>query len=123
LQTMTQRRERGAQAERAAAEYLHQRGYRIVETNWRCRQGEIDIIARHGETLVFVEVRARSGGATAAAFESVGPVKQERLARLAHAYLSEHELEDANWRVDIVAVGLRPSAPPLIEHAENALDW
>lgn len=117
------RRQRGIEAERAAADYLRRRGYTVIETNWRCRRGEIDIIASQGETLVFVEVRARSGSATAAAFESVGPTKQNRLGRLALAYLDAHGLDDALWRVDVIAVGLRPPAPPIIEHAENALDW
>lgn len=101
---------------------MEQRGYDIVSTNWRCRGGEIDIIARHGSTLVFVEVRARTADDTAAAFESVGERKQARMLTAAQHYLAEHAPDDVAWRIDLIAVALRASTP-LIEHVENALDW
>jgi len=120
---MTTRQQRGQNAEALAANFLRERGYSIIATNWHCRYGEIDIVARQGETIVFVEVRARSLGGTATAFESIGARKQARLTAAAQSYLAAHELDDSNWRVDAIAVGLRGSADPVIEHVENALDW
>jgi putative endonuclease len=120
---MTTRQQRGQNAEALAARFLGERGFTILTTNWHCRYGELDIIAQEGETIVFVEVRARSTGGTSAAFASIGPRKQARLAAAVQLYLAEHHLEDAAWRIDAIAVGLRGGAAPVIEHVENALDW
>ena len=120
---MTTRQQRGQNAEALAAGFLQKRGYQIVATNWHCPYGELDIVARQGETVVFVEVRARSYGGKATAFESIGPRKQARLRGAAQCYLTAHALYDAVWLIDAIAVGLRGSAPPMIEHVENALDW
>lgn len=120
---MTARQQRGQNAEALAAQFLRQRGYDIVATNWHCRYGELDIVARQRETIVFVEVRARSTGGTATAFESIGPRKQARISAAAQLYLAAHQLENADWRIDAIAVGLRGGAAPVIEHVENALDW
>ena len=120
---MTTRQQRGQNAEALAANFLRERGYSILTTNWHCRYGELDIVARQDETIVFVEVRARSAGGTATAFESIGARKQARLTAAAQSYLAAHELDEVSWRVDAIAVGLRGSAAPVIEHVENALDW
>jgi putative endonuclease len=116
------KRESGQRGEQIAAAYLQQRGYVILTTNWRCTRGEIDIVARKGETLVFVEVRARKQGIDSA-FESVGARKQQRMVAAAQVYLSDYHLEEALWQVDIIAVSLPYNAPPAVEHVENALDW
>lgn len=113
----------GQQNEGLAADYLRDRGYSIITLNWRCAKGEIDIIARQDQTLVFVEVRSRSSASTAAAFESVNPRKRDKLIQLAYEYLSAHALEDSNWRVDVIGIALRGRSQPVIEHVENALDW
>lgn len=120
---MKTRQEIGQAAEQQVASYLSEKGYTILGRNWRCRYGELDIIARQGDTIVIVEVRARTARSSEAAFESIGPRKRERLTAAALHYLSEHDLEAAAWRLDAIAVVLRGTAPPLIEHVENALDW
>ncbi len=117
------KRDLGQRGEQLAAAYLHRQGYTIVTTNWRCVHGELDIVARKEHTLVFVEVRTRRAYTTDEAFESVNLRKQNRLQRLAYAYLSAHDLHEIDWRVDIVAVAILPSGQPVIEHVENALEW
>ena len=78
---------RGAAAEALAAQFLQARGIRIVERNYRCRGGEIDIIAREGPTLVFIEVRLRRNSAFGGAAASITPAKRRRLAFAARHYL------------------------------------
>lgn len=117
------KREFGQSGEQIAAEHLRARGYTIVEMNWRCPKGELDIIAREGDTLVFVEVRSRHSGSTEASFASITPLKQRKLNALAHLYLASHHLNTPNWRIDAIAVALPTRGKPIIEHVENALDW
>lgn len=95
----------GAWGESVAATYLEAHGYRIVQRNWRCRQGELDIVAQTGETLVFVEVKTRRGLAQGTPEEAVTPRKAERLLTLAQAYLLEYDL-DVAWRIDVMAIEL-----------------
>lgn len=78
----------GEQAERLAAEYLQQQGLSLVQRNYRCRFGEIDLIMRDGSDLVFVEVRMRSRGEYGGAAASIGAAKQGKLLRTAQHYLS-----------------------------------
>ena len=78
------------------------------------------MIARDGETLVFVEVRTRRGGIDAA-LESITPRKRAILERTAYFYLEENAIE-SDWRIDVIAV-THEEGEPIIEHAENALDW
>lgn len=111
----------GKQGEHAAAAYLQAKGYTIVDRNWRSTQGEFDLIARDGEMLVFVEVKTRRAGLEAA-FESVSARKRKILERTAYDYLSEHD-PDAAWRIDVIAVTLRPQRAPQIEHVQDAFDW
>jgi putative endonuclease len=79
-------------------------GYVILERNYRCEYGEVDIVARDGERLAFVEVRARRGTAFGTPEESVTPRKQQRLATVARNYLEEKDLHDVSWGIDVVAV-------------------
>ncbi len=78
---------RGADAELAAANYLQQQGLRIVARNWSCRQGELDLIARDGATLVFVEVRQRTSAGFGGAAASIGAAKRAKLLAAAQRYL------------------------------------
>ncbi|WP_028452097.1 YraN family protein [Chitinilyticum aquatile] len=80
--------DKGAAAEQAAAEFLRRAGLSIVERNWQCRRGEIDLIAREGETLVFVEVRARASRRFGGAAASIGQAKRAKLLTAAQTYLS-----------------------------------
>lgn len=120
----TSKQDTGKRGEQLAATYLRQRGYAIVQMNWRCPQGEIDIIARRDGELVFVEVRSRRAASTETAFESVSARKRERLVRAVHAYLNAHHLPtDSGWRVDVIAVALSAPSAERIAHVEDALDW
>lgn len=96
--------ERGASAEADAALLLATAGYRIVERNFRCKAGELDIIARDGDVLVFVEVRSRADGEHGSASEMVGRTKQRRVARVAAAYLQLRAPAFDECRFDIVAI-------------------
>jgi len=116
----TSRRQLGAFGERVAAAHLQAKGYRILERNYRRREGEIDIVAARGDCLVFVEVRARRGQERGSALESVSPAKGARLAVLAEAYCQERPDLPAERRIDVVAVELSPAGRLLrIQHLEN----
>jgi putative endonuclease len=114
------RRERGQKAEALAETTLVRAGYAIVERNWRCALGEIDIVARHGDELVFIEVRMRFDGVEAA-LESIGRRKQSRLKRLAQEYLNANQLDDV-FRIDAVIIGIE-KGKRIVEIVENAVDW
>jgi len=95
--------ETGKRAEARAADYLRLQGYKIVCHNYRWRGGEIDLIARQGDCLVFVEVKARRGRGYGLPEEAVTPRKQHKLVRTARRYLSEHPTGLA-LRFDVVAL-------------------
>ena len=111
---MTHRRkqEAGALAEAVAREHLEGRGYRVLATNFRCRSGEIDIVAKHQGQLVFVEVRSRQGTDFGLPRESVGPQKQQRLSRAAATYLKQNRLGEVSCRFDVVEVMLDSDGRP-----------
>ena len=94
----------GQLGERLAAEKLAAQGYDILERNYRCSAGEMDIVARDGECYAFVEVRSRRGRACGTPEESIDQRKQRRLIEIAETYLQEHSLGDVDWRIDVVAV-------------------
>jgi len=100
------RKDLGSWGEKIAVGYLKKHGYQIVETNFRCRQGEIDIIAQDNEYLVFIEVRTRKGYGFGTPEESVNVTKQKKLVSLAFAYLQTHRNHSSLWRFDVVAVEL-----------------
>ncbi len=93
----------GQQGEEIARRYLRSHGYRIVARNWRCRFGEIDLIARDGETLAFIEVKTRTGTGFGGAEGAVTPHKRARLIATARQYMSEIGAEIA-MRFDVVAI-------------------
>ena len=98
------RRRTGSAYERAAGFYLEQLGYEIQQYNYRCRCGEIDIIAKDGETLVFCEVKYRSDGAMGNPLEAVDSKKQRTIFRSAFCYLAERGLEEAPCRFDVIGI-------------------
>src|ERR687893_48288 len=102
------RKSTGSHGESLAVDYLRRQGYTILETNWRCRRGEIDIIAQDGATLVFVEVRTRRSSSLGSTEESVTAAKQRRLAELAQIYLQWREAAGTPWteawRIDVIAI-------------------
>ena len=93
----------GQRGEAAARDFLEREGYTILDTNYRCPWGEVDIIASEGDMLVFVEVRARRGSAMGSPEESVTPAKGRRLIMTAQHYLQSHP-SPLDWRIDLVAV-------------------
>ena len=116
------RRETGALGEKLAADLLRGRGYEIVEANFRCRQGEIDLIARQGECLVFVEVRTKRGMSFGSPEESVTKAKRERLIILANTYIQSLDRLPSSWRIDVVAVELAENGGVRrLDHIENAV--
>ena len=94
----------GRSAEIAAAAELGRRGYRIIASNYRCRYGEIDLIANEGDSLVFVEVRCKRNNGFGTPAESITPAKQKKLIITAQHYLSESGSEDVACRFDVVEV-------------------
>ena len=116
------RRGLGAFGERLAVAHLEAKGYRIRARNFRCREGEIDIVAQDGETLVFVEVRTRRGDALGGPAESVTPAKEARLVAVATAYVQALAEPPTDQRIDVVAVQLSPGGLLLaIDHIEGAV--
>ena len=94
----------GADAERRVARHLEAQGYHIVDRNWTCRGGELDLVCLDGDTLVFVEVRARKDARHGAPGETVDWRKRQRLARAAQTYLHLHRAEERPCRFDVVAL-------------------
>ncbi|MCM2267807.1 MAG: YraN family protein [Elusimicrobiales bacterium] len=109
---------KGAGYEEQAAGFLRAAGYRIVDRNWACPLGELDIVAVKGDTLVFVEVRARSNPGYGTPAESVTRAKQLKLIRAAQAYLKARRPREESFRFDVI--GIVPGAAP--EHIEGAFD-
>jgi len=103
---MTDRKTTGKQGEILAQNYLKKKGYRILETNYRSRYGEIDIIAKHKNTLVFIEVRTKRSRAFGSPEESITETKASHLRAGAYHYLQNHEKLPESWRIDFVAVEL-----------------
>ena len=112
----------GRRGEDEAARYLQGLGYRIVGRRERVLRGDIDIVALHDRTVVFVEVRSRSDTAHGHPAETVGAVKQRRIAELAAAYIRRHRLEDCSVRIDVVAVTFPAGGRPVVEHYRNAFE-
>jgi putative endonuclease len=103
------RKRTGKKGEELAAAYLAETGYRILERNYRCCFGEIDIVAWEGDTLVFAEVKSRRTETYGAPQLAVGREKQDKISRIALNYLSEKHLRDHPARFDVVAVKLLPA--------------
>ena len=95
---------RGQAGEDLACSELRRSGLRIVERNFRCRGGEIDIIAEDGGVVVFVEVKERRSASHGTAVEAVTPLKRHRLLRAAHLYAAQNGLSDSPLRFDVVAI-------------------
>ncbi len=98
------RRALGASGEEAVACWYQERGYEVVVRNWRCREGELDLIVRDGRAFVFCEVKTRTSDAFGAPVEAVNRAKQERLRRLAARWLTEAPLRPREIRFDVASV-------------------
>ncbi len=102
--TYEQRQAVGVHGENVAAEYVQRQGMEVVARNWRCRWGEIDLVARDAETMVFCEVKTRRSTAYGTPLEAVTPQKAARLRRLAGLFLAEHDVSAVMVRIDVIGV-------------------
>jgi putative endonuclease len=109
----------GQLGESMAAEFLIAAGYLVVDRNWRCPEGEIDIVALDGRTIVVCEVKTRSSARYGAPVEAVTPGKAARLHRLALAWRRAHEVRARPMRVDVISVLRGPRGVPQIEHIKD----
>ena len=116
------RRDTGILGEKLARNFLKKRGYHIIETNYRCPEGEVDIIAKHKDFLVFIEVRTKTSLEFGSPEESITPAKKERLRTVAYQYRQTHDDLPQSWRIDVVAVELNQKGKrSRIELIENAV--
>lgn len=116
------RKQLGNAGEEIAARELARRGYTVRERNWRCPEGELDIVAEQGNVLVLVEVRTRRGDRFGTPEESITPPKRAHLIASAQAYLQAHLLEERDWRIDVVAVEMSPRGELVrVDVIENAI--
>jgi putative endonuclease len=110
----------GARGEETACAHLEGLGYQILARNYRCRYGEIDIVAADGEVLVFVEVKTRSPSAYGPARDAVTAAKRRKLARSASHYMLAHREQECAYRADIVEVALLRGAVAAVRHLKGA---
>jgi putative endonuclease len=116
----------GRRGEQAAADFLELAGWTVLARNLRTPYGEIDLLARDGETLVFVEVKARRNDAFGLPETGITARKQAHLTAAAQAYLMEHPEEQGDWRIDVIAIRFAGAEGPQshaaeIVHFENAV--
>ena len=104
----------GSKGEDLAVQYLKKKGFKVIERNYHCSAGEIDLIAREGKTLIFVEIKTRSSSEFGLPQEAVDRFKQKKMIEVARAYLAEHHLnEEIPARFDVVAIHLTSTGPDI----------
>jgi putative endonuclease len=111
----------GKEGEQVAERYLRKKGYRLVERNYRCPVGELDLIVLDGRVIVFVEVKTRSDDRFGIPFESVHRRKQRRMIKAALFFLTQHRLHHRDARFDVIGISLMGGGP-VVEHIRNAFD-
>ncbi len=118
------RKELGIIGEKLAKDFLKKRGYRIHKTNFSCRVGEIDIIARKNDCLVFVEVRTKASIDFGSPEESMTLAKREKIVAVALSYLNKYQNQSSKkWRIDFIGLELDHNGKATrIEHIENAVE-
>lgn len=114
--THAQRKALGDYGERLAARYLAEHDLVIVDRNWRCPDGEIDIVAKDGQVLVVCEVKTRSSDRYGTALEAITPEKAARLHRLGRRWAAEHRVRHSCLRVDVVTVSTSGKGVPVVTH-------
>lgn len=112
---------RGAAGEQRACDYLRWEGLSILEQNFRCRVGEIDIVAREGDIVVFVEVKERGDASHGGAVEAVTPAKRRRVIRAAQLWAARHGESESPVRFDVVGIDWKPEGP-VLRHERAAFD-
>ncbi|MGH7785003.1 MAG: YraN family protein [Candidatus Binatia bacterium] len=111
----------GREGERIAERYLKKKGYKLVERNYRCAVGELDLIVLDRRVIVFVEVKTRTGPGFGSPLEAVEFRKQHKMIQAAQFFLTARNLNQREARFDVVGVSW-PGAQPLVEHIENAFE-
>jgi putative endonuclease len=110
----------GRRGEDLAARYLEQQGLVVLSRNWRCRHGELDLVATDSERLVVCEVKTRSGTRFGLPAEAVDRRKAARIRRITQAWLAAHQVHWCEIRFDVLAVLAEPGAPVTVQHYEAA---
>lgn len=110
----------GEIGEACAADFLERVGWTVVERNFRVGRKEVDLVARRGGVVAFVEVKTRSGGVCGHPLEAITPRKQREIAEVATAWIERFGREGEAYRYDAIAVQMRPGHATVIEHVENA---
>jgi putative endonuclease len=113
------RRALGDYGERLAARHLTAQGLIVLDRNWRCDAGEIDLVLRDGDVLVVCEVKTRSSAICGSPQEAVTPAKLDRLERLAARWVAEHDVHPTDIRIDMVAVLMARRGAPEVEHVRG----
>jgi putative endonuclease len=111
----------GKEGERIAERYLIKKGYKLVERNYRCPSGELDLIVLDRRVIVFVEVKTRTGDAFGTPFEAVEFRKQQKMTQAAQYFLAQKGLHQRDARFDVVGISW-PGREPSVEHIENAFE-
>ena len=111
----------GKEGERIAEQYLKRKGYKLVERNYRCSAGEVDLIVLDRRVIVFVEVKTRTGHGFGTPLEAVQPRKQRKMMQAAQFFLTQKKLHQRDARFDVVGISW-PGREPVIEHVENAFE-
>ena len=119
MSTAGQSRALGAYGESVAARHLAADGMVLLDRNWRCELGEIDLVLRDGPVLVVCEVKTRSSDEFGSPLEAVGPAKAERLRHLADRWLEDHGLRVAEVRIDLVGVLQDGHGAPAVDHVRG----
>ena len=114
------KQETGRRGEDAAAAYLERIGMTIVDRNWRCPSGEVDIVFLDGETVVLCEVKTRTTDSKGTPEEAVTPQKQRRIGRIARSYLADAGLEPCPVRFDVVSIRVLAEDRALLRHHRAA---
>jgi len=112
----------GVPGESLACRHLEGKGFVILARNYRCRSGEVDVVARHGNTTVFVEVKERHGASHGVGCDSVTFGKRRRIVRAARLYASSHRLDETPLRFDVVSIDWAATGRPVIRHDEGAFN-
>ena len=115
--------EAGRQGENIAANFLKNHGFKIIQRNYRCSTGEIDIIAKDGKTFVFVEVKTRSENSDELPEAALTQKKRHRLCKAAQHFMNKYKLEEPLYRFDLVGIEFNHKNEWKINHWENVVDY
>lgn len=121
IQVQNRKQILGREGEQIAERYLVEKGYRLVERNYRCPVGEMDLIALDRRVIVFIEVKTRTDDRFGVPLESVHPRKQQKMTKTALFFLSQHRLHHRDARFDVVGISWM-GREPVVEHIQNAFD-